>query len=438
MTVPVSGATADEMRRRLSLKTIKEFQPDPVARRQAIKSLWASGFEVFDEPGPVLACQGTVKVFSEVFHVQLVKRTRKMRIPGTRRIDEDISIELPEGVTIDIPQDELPGVLIVSVAQAPKPSVPLLPAAVAERVLHLPGDIALLTQAAAAHRQPVGEDRATGVGVTVAVIDTGFAVHPYLTEHGYRIHRIAASGASNPSRDPGDHGAAMLAGIFACAPDAEVLAVKSGKNFIAALNLVLAHPEVRVLSLSWGWDQGSRTTLQTSPIDLFPIQTTILTIIASGVTVIASTGNDGEVSFPGMMPDVIAVGGVTVDEDDRLLAWEGASSFESLIYPDRRVPDLCGIASDALLPSRLPDTKPDWQVSPGATSLATAQVAGVAALLLQKKPSLTPDQVRHHLVDNTTDVRYGESATEESATKGDDPATGAGLVNALRAWNSVY
>ena len=436
MTVPISGATADEMRRRLSLKTIKEFQPDPAARRQAIKSLWALGFEVFDEPGPVLACQGTVKLFSEVFHVTLVKRIRKMRVPGTRRIDEDISIELPEGVTIDVPED-LPEVLLVSVAQAPKPSVPLLPAAVAERVLHLPGDIALLTQAAAAHRQPVGGDRATGVGVTVGVIDTGFAVHPYLTEHGYRIHRIAASGASNPSRDPGDHGAAMLAGIFACAPDAEVLAVKSGKNLVAALNVVLAHPEVRVLSLSWGYDQGTRTTLQTSPIDLLPIETTILTIIARGVAVIASGGNDGARSFPGMMPDVIAVGGVTVDEDDRLLAYQDASSFESLIYPDRNVPDLCGIASDVLLPSRLPESSPDWQVSPGATSLATAQVAGVAALLVQKKPSLTPDQIRHHLVDNTTDVRYGETA-EHTATKGVDLATGAGLVNALKAWNSVY
>ncbi len=426
------------MRRRLSLKTIREFQPDPEARRQAMRRLWAFGFEVFDQAGPVVTCQGSVRLFSDVFQVPLLKRTRVRPIAGSRRVRKERVIELPKGTKIDNPH-ALPEALVVTVTQPPKPSVPLLPGAEATRVMHLPGDIALLTHAAAAHRQPVGDaGRATGAGVTVAVVDTGFANHPYLTEHGYRITRMSAPGTSSPTSDELDHGAGMLAGVFACAPDAEVLAVKYGGNPVTALNVVLDHPDVRVLSMSWGFDQGTRTTLQTEPYDLIDVAITVLTIIESGVTVIAAAGNLGEVNFPAMMPDVIAVGGVTVDEDDDLRAWNGASSFQSLIYPGRDVPDICGIANEVLLPSRPPGSDPDWQMNDGATSLATAQVAGVAALLLQKDPTLTPAGIREHLMHTATDVRLGQTATPHKAKKGIDLATGAGLVNALAAWNSVY
>ncbi|MEV0347562.1 hypothetical protein AB0H88_17495 [Nonomuraea sp. NPDC050680] len=66
-----------------------------------------------------------------------------------------------------------------------------------------------------------------------------------------------------------------------------------------------------------------------------------------GITVCFSAGN-GHISFPAMMPDLIAAGGVYVVEaqvngEFKMEASDYASSFDSLIYPGRHVPDVCGL-----------------------------------------------------------------------------------------------
>jgi hypothetical protein len=425
--------TLEQLRKRLSLTTIREFLPEETTRRNVMNRLWSLGFEVFPSSGPIVSARGPANLFSDVFAVQLVKRIRKIQLPDSRRVVAQRSIETLGKKPIRVP-DAVPQTLMVGLAQQPELAIPSLPPEETGRNLHLPGDIAQLTRASAAHRQVLETgDRATGNGVTVAVVDAGFPRHPFLEEHGYRITRIAAADASDPEVAPSGHGVGMLAGLFACAPDVTALAVKWGDNPIAALDAVMDYGGVRVASLSWGFDQGKKHSLPTSPDTLLMIEARILEMIASGVTVVAAAGN-GERFFPAMMPDVIAVGGVTVDEDDGLLAWDGASSFTSLIYSGRRVPDVCGIATRAQLPTRAGTAAPGWTSADGATSLATAQVAGVAALLIQKKPSLNPNEVREHLMHWATDVQQGKTASKNTATTGDDLATGAGLVNALDAW----
>jgi serine protease AprX len=434
LCAPASGATLAEMRRRLSLRTIKEFQPDEDTVRRVVKRLWALGFDVIDGPGPVVAAQGTVRRFAEVFGVTLVKRTSTRRVPGTRRVLVETAIGLPDGARIASPA-ALPGALLVTVARPPRLTAALIPPAFTGRHMHLPGDIAQLMRASATHRRrlPSG-DRATGGGITVAVIDGGFADHPFLGEHSYRITRVPTTDAPDPF-DGGTHGTAMLAGLFACAPDVDVLAVRYDLNPLVALNEVSDnHSDVRLVSLSWGYEQD---TVVSDPDDFIALEIKILTMIANGVTFVAAAGNSGDRNFPAMMPDVIAVGGVTIDAQDSLRAWSGATSFTSLIYTGRKVPDVCGIAGDVLLPLRNPGAKPAWAATPGGTSLATAQVAGIVALLLQKKPTLTPHQIRELLMSTATDVKKGSTVTPNKATTGHDLATGAGLANALDAWNNV-
>ena len=172
-----------------------------------------------------------------------------------------------------------------------------------------------------------------------------------------------------------------------------------------------------------------------------------------------SAGN-GHVGFPGMMPEVISVGGVFADQNAALKASDYASSFTSLIYPGRKVPDFCGLvgmrprATYIMLPLQRgcdidvdlggglqPNkdetaTNDGWSVISG-TSAAAPQVAGICALSPEKRPSLTPDQVKAVLRASATDVTSGTSSTGQAAGPGIDPATGSGLVHALRAWQAA-
>jgi hypothetical protein len=50
------------------------------------------------------------------------------------------------------------------------------------------------------------------------------------------------------------------------------------------------------------------------------------------------------------MPQVIAVGGVTIDSSGTPSAWRGTSCFATASDPPRLVPDICGIASEMAKP----------------------------------------------------------------------------------------
>src|SRR5579871_3899302 len=103
--------------------------------------------------------------------------------------------------------------------------------------------------------------------------------------------------------------------------------------------------------------------------------------------------------------------------DGTLTASDYASGFISRVYPNRRVPDLCGLvgmtpkAIYIMLPVQPSDeidrdnagssfpngdetaTDDGWAAFSG-TSAAAPQLAGAAALVRQAHPNLTPAQVR--------------------------------------------
>jgi subtilisin family serine protease len=262
----------------------------------------------------------------------------------------------------------------------------------------------------------------------------------------------AADAAPPPDRDTNGHGTGEAANIFACAPDAEVFGVKMGGNAVLSFDRAVALG-AKVISCSWGFHLPGVTAL---PAALVPLRLRILSAVASGAVVVFSAGN-GHVAFPGMMPEVVSVGGVYADNAGALRASNYASSFMSLIYPGRRVPDFCGLvgmqprAVYICLPiprgceidkdlggSAFPNkdetaTKDGWGLFSG-TSAAAPQVAGICALLRQKRPGLSPAEIKAVLRATAVDVTAGRSAMGEPAGPGVDPATGSGLVDALRAW----
>ena len=333
----------------------------------------------------------------------------------------------------------------------------MLPPPVRYFLLRVPGDVAMLTNASATHRRTTPTNaRATGAGVRVAMIDSGFFPHPFYRAHGYRLlPTLAADAPGLPSDDSSGHGTGEVANIFACAPDATVFGVKMGANPVLSFDRALSLSP-RVISCSWGYDLSGAATL---PAALLPLRLRILNAVAAGVTVVFSAGN-GHVAFPGMMPEVISAGGVFVDNAGNMRASNYASSFISAIFPGRRVPDFCGLVGMApganyiMLPiqkscsidtglSGVPFPGKDetasndaWGVFSG-TSAAAPQIAGLCALLLQKNPSLTPAQIKAALRGTARDVAVGNSFMGHPAGPGIDLATGTGLVDGLAAWTAV-
>jgi len=327
-----------------------------------------------------------------------------------------------------------------------------LPPRVAYHHLEVPADVAMVLRAAPMHTEGV-----TGAGVLVAMVDTGFYRHPFYTWQGFGYRATLAPDATRVEEDENGHGTGEAANIFSCAPDIEFIGVKMGGNptlaFKAASDL---HPAV--MTNSWGYDLPGLSTL---PNSLRPLEAAVIEAVRDrGITVCFSGGN-GHVSFPGMMPDVISVGGVYAHEDLAngdfdLEASDYASSFDSQIYAGRHVPDLCGLvgmrpAGVYIMLPVSPGSTIDaglaggsfpgadetaagdgWAVISG-TSAASPQIAGICALLRQVEPGLSPPLVKSLLRASARDVTKGQSAMGQPAGEGHDGATGAGLADAAAA-----
>jgi len=332
--------------------------------------------------------------------------------------------------------------------------------------LTLPDDVSRLLEADKAHAQQI-----TGKGIRVAMIDTGCDVtHPHFASLSSPQQIQATSPDSFD--DQNGHGTAMAANLFALAPGATLLPIKIqevGKlltpsefkrefciGLEPALRQALAlKPNIITASLAMDLARMGQIFVAGGSnekyIRLSRVIHTILAEIwrksspAQHTVVLFSAGNSTVHGFPAQSHFVIAVGGVHADRTGNLAASDLASGFVS--DTGRIVPDvcgLCGLKQDAYIMSPVtPDSRQDildggsdtamqqdgWARFSG-TSAATAQIAGVAALLLQVAPSLTAEHLRCILQTTARDVSTGQSADNKRAAVGPDLATGSGLVDA--------
>ena len=103
-----------------------------------------------------------------------------------------------------------------------------------------------------------------------------------------------------------------------------------------------------------------------------------------GIVLIAAAGNAGPKSpplYPGADPNVIAV--TATDSNDQVFSGANRGRYIAVAAP--------GV--DILVPA--PDDT--YQLTTG-TSVASAEVSGVAALLLERNPDLRPEDVRKILI----------------------------------------
>jgi subtilisin family serine protease len=250
---------------------------------------------------------------------------------------------------------------------------------------------------------------ANGDNILVAVIDSGVdASHPEL------------AGAVADSFDtlkapfkPHDHGtaiAALIAGrerLMGASPAARILAVRT---FDPAGSSAEATTFNILKGLDWSVAHGARIINMSFAGPADPaIHRSLEAAHKKSAVLIAAAGNAGPKSpplYPAADPNVIAV--TATDSADKLFAGANRGRHIALAAP--------GVDVLVAVPNG------GYQVSTG-TSYSAAEVSGIAALLLQYKGPLTPDQVRNGLTATAKDL----------GPSGRDDDFGAGLTDAYRA-----
>ena len=303
----------------------------------------------------------------------------------------------------------------------------------------------------------------TGHGVGVALIDTGVAPVAGLSGAGKVVNGPDLSFESQADNTRyldgyghGTHMAGIIAGRDATvtagnenddrhftgmAPDATVINLKVAAadggadvtQVIAAIDWVVQHRadhNIRVLNLSYG-------TNSTQDALLDPLAHAVENAWRAGIVVVVAAGNDGEtgatrLTMPAVDPYVVAVGSADHNgSDDRAATTVGtwtndgtAARRPDLVAPGKSVVSLRvpGSLADREHPEGLVYGDPTGRLFRGTgTSQSAAVVSGAVALLVQRNPGLTPDQVKGLL----------RASADPLAT--DDPTQGAGLLDVAGA-----
>lgn len=279
---------------------------------------------------------------------------------------------------------------------------------------------------------PEAWKRSTGKDVVVALMDSGIGLHPDLPATKI-VKRVNFVDDHATVLDPAGHGT-HLAGIIAAngrsfrgvAPDARLVDIrvldKNGdgtlRNVVAAFDWLLKNRttfRIGVLNLSFGTQQRS-----SYHGDL--LAALVEASWFSGITVVAAAGNrgpaTGTVVTPGADPFVITAGsfddqGTVPGQDDR------ESSFSSIgptidgflkpdvLAPGRRVVSLRALDSASgklTLPhgKRAADSELYDRMS--GTSVSSAMVAGVAALVLSEHRGYAPTKIKGAITASGRDI----------------------------------
>ena len=260
----------------------------------------------------------------------------------------------------------------------------------------------------------------TGKGVRIALVDTGVDKNQDLK--GKIIERKNFTDDKEFQRDI--HGTIMAGiisaipnngfGIDGVAPDARIISIKvlkqtsmksppTGTSFtiVQGINFAIER-KVQIVNLSIGVrhpDPG--------------VSDLVRTAVNRGIVVVAGAGNDGpggRPSYPAALREVIAVS--AVDRDKRA-------------YSRGTTGDYIDVAATGVgILSTWPGNT--FHDSDGSSE-AAAHVTGVVALLLEKKPGISPAQIQDLLERTATDL----------GPKGKDSVFGSGLVDACESLKAI-
>jgi len=317
---------------------------------------------------------------------------------------------------------------------------------------------------------PAPETALKGAGVTIAVVDSGVALHPDIQTLTTVVDAVAQptpyAAPPETSADPYGHGT-HVAGIMVgngsqsggsmagIAPQASLISVRvlgdqgSGlaSDVLAGIQWIQDHKDeygIQVVNLSLG-----HAVVEPASVD--PLVEAVEALWDAGVVVVCSAGNrgrDGHVTItsPCNSRKVITVGATNDSRtgpitDDLIATYSsrGPTTFDlvakpDLVAPGNRIVSLrsAGSLIDTLLPERRvaadpanPDLQEYFEMS--GTSMASPVVAATAALMLEQDPSLNPGTVKARLM-----------MSARKAAFGDPLVSGAGYLDILGALRATW
>ena len=261
---------------------------------------------------------------------------------------------------------------------------------------------------AAVHRITEGND------VVIALIDS--RVDLKQPDFGDRIVDSYDAGCG-PNAPPDTHGTGMAGaiashiGLLGIAPNAKILAIcafggtgasaeATSANIIRGLDYAIEH-NAKIINMSFAGPQDPALAQE------------LQVAREKGILIVAAAGNAGPKSpplYPGADPNVLAV--TATDVHDHLFSGANQGDYIAVAAPGVNV--------------LVPAPNADVQYTTG-TSVASANVSGVAALLLAEEPTRSPEDIRDILV----------QTAKHLGTEGTNPQFGAGLVDPLKALKSA-
>jgi subtilisin len=267
----------------------------------------------------------------------------------------------------------------------------------------------------------------TGLGIRVAVLDTGIAAHPDLNPISGGISFVPGVVSFNDGNSHGTHCAGIIGarnnsiGVVGVAPACRLYAVKvlsdagSGMTswIIAGMDWA-ASQGMHVVSMSLGGLSGPSVAYAAA----------VRRLQDRGTVVCCASGNSFGSSFPWVNAPAnsitigspnsspIAVGSININ---KVIAPSSSRGGQVALWNQVKV-----VAPGVSINSTVPGG--GYGIKSG-TSMATPHVAGACALLKQRFPGISPQSIRLRLQSTATDLGLG----------GYDITYGSGLINCDKA-----
>ena len=323
---------------------------------------------------------------------------------------------------------------------------------VPDRTLHLQsasyGDALVSAYPQAVGAPALWSREITGRGVTVALIDTGIADVPDLRGRVVARANFTKERSLEDTYGHGTFQAGIIAGNGASsdgkyvgvAPEANLMSVKvADRSGMTSLGQVLAGIQLVDVSanrFNVGVVLLALHSESPLPPELDPLTNALRELWARGIVVVVPSGNEGPdaktIASPGEDPVLLTAGSV----DDHATGSQGDDTVSE--YSGRgptrwgdEKPDIAAPgehlvslrAPGSTIDEEYPSARVDDAYFRGSgTSMSSAAAAGAAALILQAKPELSPDEVKALM-----------QATAADVSDGDPDSVGAGEVDANEA-----